>query len=114
MEETMEAQSHTVSMPKDSGLPGCEDDNMCYIPADITINAGDTIVWSNDDLQVLHTVTAGDLSADPNIVGEDYPNGFNSSIMASGATFEWTFEEAGMYPYFCQLHPWMTGTVQVN
>ena len=39
---------------------------------------------------------------------------FDSGIMAPGATFEYTFTEAGEYPYFCLLHPNMVGTVSVN
>ena len=107
-------QKHTVSMPEGTGIPGCEETNMCYVPADITINVGDTVVWTNDEPQMAHTVTAGDLGADPNTVGYDYPDGFDSQFMMAGAAFEWTFDKAGTYPYYCQLHPWMVGTVQVN
>ena len=32
----------------------------------------------------------------------------------SGNTFSFTFEEAGIYPYFCIVHPWMTGEILVN
>jgi plastocyanin len=32
----------------------------------------------------------------------------------SGNTFEFTFDDAGEYPYFCMVHPWMTGTVTVE
>lgn len=108
-----EPQTHVVSMPEGAGLPGCETTDACYVPTNLTISAGDTVVWTNDE-QVPHTVTAGDLGADANVVGTDYPNGFDSQFMAAGASFEWTFDEAGTYPYFCQLHPWMIGTVQVN
>ena len=107
-------QKYTVSMPEGTGIPGCEETNMCYVPADITINVGDTVVWTNDEPQMAHTVTAGDLGADPNTVGYDYPDGFDSQFMMAGAAFEWTFDKAGTYPYYCQLHPWMVGTVQVN
>ena len=107
-------QKYTVSMPEGTGIPGCEETNMCYVPADITINVGDTVVWTNDEPQMAHTVTAGDLGADPNTVGYDYPDGFDSQFMMAGAAFEWTFDKTGTYPYYCQLHPWMVGTVQVN
>ncbi len=113
-ESTLEPQTHTVSMPEGSSNLDCETDNTCYIPADITINVGDTIVWVNDDSPLLHTVTSGDLKQDANLVGTDYPDGFDSQIMAAGATFEHTFDTAGTYPYFCTLHPWMKGIVQVN
>ncbi|MCH6571973.1 MAG: hypothetical protein IH780_05365, partial [Thaumarchaeota archaeon] len=45
----------------------------------------------------------------------DGPDGtFDSSLFMAGTTFEHTFDEAGTYDYFCMVHPWMTGTVQVN
>jgi plastocyanin len=34
--------------------------------------------------------------------------------LSSGATFEFTFDEPGTYPYFCSIHPSMTGTVEVT
>ena len=72
-ESTLEPQTHTVSMPEGSSNFECETDNTCYIPADITINVGDTIVWVNDDSPLLHTVTSGDLKQDANLVGLTIP-----------------------------------------
>jgi plastocyanin len=40
--------------------------------------------------------------------------GFDSGRMAPGATFDYTFTEAGEYPYFYLLHPNMVGTVIVS
>ena len=114
MDDAMDAVSILqISMPEGTGLPGCEADDACFDPFSPTINVGDTVVWSNDDV-VAHMVGAGDLTVDPSAIGFDYPNGFDSGLMMSDATFEWTFDEAGTYPYFCQLHPWMVGTIQVN
>ena len=118
MEETM-ADNMTavsivqISIPEGTGIPGCEADDACFDPFSVTINAGDTVVWTNDDV-VAHMVNAGDLTEDPTAVGFDYPNGFDSGLMMSDDTFEWTFEESGTYPYLCQLHPWMVGTITVN
>ncbi|TAK23203.1 MAG: amicyanin, partial [Nitrosarchaeum sp.] len=38
----------------------------------------------------------------------------DSSLFMSGTTFEFTFDESGEYPYFCMVHPWMTGEIIVN
>src|ERR687892_552838 len=63
-----------------------------YQPNPVQVGVGDTVTWTNDDAQP-HTVTSGEGAT---------PDGtFDSSIMASGATFEHTFTEAGEYPYFC-------------
>ena len=108
-----EPRVHRVSNPAGTGVPGCEATNECYVPSDLAIRAGDTVSWTNDD-SVPHTVTAGALRADVNLVGEDYPGGFDSGIMAQGGSFDHTFGSPGEYPYFCILHPWMSGTVTVG
>ena len=107
-EETVEAapMSADVSIPEGSSTPGCEADNACYLPAEATVGVGGTVTWTNDDTAA-HTVTSG--------TPTDGPDGmFDSSIVMSGATFEYTFEEAGQYDYFCIVHPWMTGIVSVE
>ena len=47
MEETAAPQTHTVDAPAGTSVPGCEETNSCFTPADITINAGDTVEWNN-------------------------------------------------------------------
>jgi plastocyanin len=76
-----------------------------YAPNPIQVGVGDTVTWTNDDAQP-HTATSGENAT---------PDGrFDSSIMAPGATFDFTFTEPGEYPYFCLLHPNMVGTVSVS
>ena len=97
---------NTVFIPSGSGVPGCERTNECFIPAEITVNVGDTIKWENKD-SAAHTVTSGILP--------DGPDGiFDSNMFLSGTTFSWTAKAAGEYPYFDMLHPWMVGTVIVK
>jgi len=106
MEEPTEPQTVRVEMPVGTSVPGCEDTNSCYSPADVTINAGDTVHWINVDTAA-HTVTGGSPS--------DGPSGiFDSSLVMGDAVYEFTFDEAGSYDYFCMVHPWMTGSVTVN
>lgn len=95
-----------VSIPPGSSTPGCEEDNSCYVPFIVTINVGDTVVWSNDD-SAAHTVTSGSPSNGPDGL-------FDSSIFMSATTFEHTFTESGTFDYFCMVHPWMSGQIQVN
>ena len=115
MDEAMDGASTItqISIPEGTGIPGCEADDACFDPFSVEINAGDTVVWTNDD-SLIHMVNAGDLSEDSSAIGFDYPNGFDSGLMMAGDTFEWTFDDSGDYPYLCQLHPWMIGTIQVN
>ena len=101
----MEPFSGTISLPPGSSVPGCEETNECFIPADVSINVGETITWSNDD-SAAHTVTSGAPGAADGI--------FDSSLFMADTTFSHTFDEAGEYDYFCLVHPWMIGKVQVN
>ncbi len=103
---TVPQMSHTVEIPEGSGAPGCEETNECYIPHSLNVNVGDTVIWNNVDTAA-HTVTAGSM--------EEGPSGiFDSSLFMSGNTFEFTFDQTGTYPYFCMVHPWMTGEIVVN
>lgn len=102
----------TVSIPEGSGASAdapCVAENTCFNPAEVTVDVGGEVTWSNDDTAA-HTVTSGDLSADPDNVGAD----FDSSLFMAGKTFSHKFDAAGEYPYFCMVHPWMVGTVIVQ
>ncbi len=95
-----------VSIPTGTSVPGCEETNECWLPAEISVGVGGTVTWSNDDTAA-HTVTSGSPT--------DGPDGtFDSSLFMAGATFEVTFDDSGSYDYFCMVHPWMQGNVQVN
>ena len=74
--------------------------NTTYVPASITIKVGDTVTWTNQD-PIQHDVVA---------------NGgqFKSQLLNKGQTFSFTFTKAGTYPYYCAIHPGMTGTVVVQ
>ena len=98
--------THTVDIPAGTSVPGCEETNACYLPADIIINAGDTVEWVNVDTAA-HTVTGGSPADGPSGV-------FDSSLVMGSASYSFTFEDAGSYDYFCMVHPWMVGSVTVN
>ena len=95
----------TVSIPAGSGLPGCEETDECFIPFDILVKSGGTVLWKNDD-NVVHTVTSGRSGA-PNDL-------FDSSILSPDAEFEFTFDDIATIDYYCIVHPWMIGTVTVQ
>ncbi|TFH02372.1 MAG: hypothetical protein E4G77_02240 [Nitrosopumilus sp.] len=99
-------QTHIVSLAEGSGAPGCEETSECYLPYSLEIWVRDTVSWSNTDVAA-HTVTAGSSADGPTGV-------FDSSLFLAGTTFDFTFIEAGTYPYFCMVHPWMTGEIIVN
>ena len=102
----MPTEPGLVSVAPGSSVPGCEATNECYLPYEISVSVGDTVTWSNDD-SAAHTVTSG-------IASEGPDGNFDSSLFMAATTFEHTFDEAGEYPYFCLVHPWMVGTVIVS
>lgn len=106
VEKSSKPKTVSVKIPKGTASPGCETSNACFSPASLTINAGDTVEWPNVDTAA-HTVTSGSPANGPSGV-------FDSSLIMGGASFENTFDEAGSYDYFCMVHPWMVGNIQVN
>lgn len=95
-----------IAIPYGTSVPNCEVTNECFLPAELTIDAGTEVIWSNDD-EAAHTVTSGS----PN----DGPDGvFDSALLMAGSEFSHVFNAPGEYPYFCLVHPWMTGSVTVK
>ena len=74
--------------------------NRSYDPKEVTVNAGDTVTWVNQDAPQ-HDVVADN-------------GAFKSNLFDKGATFSFTFTTAGTYPYHCSIHPGMVGTVIVK
>jgi plastocyanin len=73
--------------------------NFQYVPPAITVHAGERITFVNDDDEA-HTVTANDKS-------------FDSAGLDTNDKWQHVFSKAGTYRYFCQMHPYMKGTVTV-
>ena len=93
-----------VENAEGSMTPGCEPD--CFIPATATIDPGGEVVFTNNDIAA-HTSTAG--------TPTDGPSGvWDSSLVMPGSSYSVTLDEAGEYPYFCMVHPWMEGLVIVE
>jgi len=72
---------------------------------DVEILVGDTIVWKNADTS-FHTVTSGSEAKGLDGI-------FDSKEFAPGKSFTYKFSEIGVFPYYCTLHPWMSGVVNV-
>jgi plastocyanin len=61
---------------------------------------GDTVAVTNSD-NVGHTWTSTD-------------GAFHSGVLSNGDQFVFTFDEAGTYPFFCQIHTDMTGSITID
>lgn len=95
-----------ISIPLNTGVPGCEKNDACFIPVNSQIQPHGDVIWTNND-EVAHTVTSGN--------PRDGPNGlFDSGLISPGDTYSLQFDIAYDYDYFCMVHPWMTGTIIVE
>lgn len=75
-------------------------DNFNFTPPALTVSAGTTVTWVNKD-DVPHTVTSDDKL-------------FGSRALDTDDKFSFTFQTPGIYPYYCSVHPKMTGKVVVK
>jgi len=95
-----------INMAVGSSVPGCETNNMCYMPHMASLDIGGEAMWHNIDTMA-HTVSSG-------TPAEGLDGVFDSSLVPAGGMFSYKFEEAGTYDYFCMVHPWMVGIVTVG
>ena len=71
-----------------------------FSPASINVEPGTTVTWVNQG-QAPHTAT--------------HTGGtFDSGTLQPGQSYSYTFNRAGTYAYYCQIHPNMTGTIVVG
>ncbi|MGD8638443.1 MAG: plastocyanin/azurin family copper-binding protein [Nitrosopumilaceae archaeon] len=105
------AETFDINMPTGSASPDApyfwQNEKTGEPTGDIEISLGDTVIWKNGD-QAKHTITSGTL--------EDGPDGIfgGTNFLVPGQSYDFTFTEKGRYPYFCLIHPWMTGVVTVT
>jgi Icc protein len=75
-------------------------DNFSFGPAIAMVPAGTTVTWTNHD-DIPHNVISTEKA-------------FASPVLDTDQKFSFTFEKAGTYPYYCSIHPKMTGKVIVG
>jgi plastocyanin len=75
-------------------------DDFSFGPQTVTVPVGATVTWTNRD-DIPHTVVSTD-------------GVFKSKVRDTDEKFSYTFTKAGTYPYFCSVHPKMTGTIVVQ
>src|SRR5580692_3795025 len=75
-------------------------DNFVFGPQTLTVPVGTTVTWTNSD-DIPHTSVSTE-------------GVFKSKVLDTDEKFSYTFTKAGSYPYYCTIHPKMTGTVVVQ
>ena len=76
-------------------------DNFVFVPASVTVKAGDTVKWVNVD-DIPHTVVSQPIGT------------FRSKPLDTDQDFSFTFPKEGSFDYFCSLHPHMKGRIVVE
>ena len=103
--ETVEEIEDVITIPIKAARPACGPNSECYNPSYHIAKIGETVSWKNKD-SAFHSVTSGYY---------ENPDGlFDSDHLDPDEVFSYTFEESGMYPYYCTLHPWMAGQIKVE
>lgn len=93
-----------IKITHDAASPVCKADNSCFSPFEAKILRGGTVTWTNTD-EFIHTVTSGTLQ---------YKDGKFAWYLYPGKSVKSTFDKPGTFQYFCELHPWATGSVFVS
>jgi plastocyanin len=105
-QSTVAAGGVTLTILEGSSIQGNPD----YDPDELTVKKGDKIVVNNADTMP-HTVTNGESGSDPN-------SGklFDTSIINGGdsAEIDTSAVDAGAHPYYCMVHPYMTGSLTIE
>ena len=95
-------KSNVASAQEKTSTMEVKIDNFNFGPVTLTVPVGATVNWINRD-DIPHTV-----------VSTDDPKAFKSKVLDTDEKFSFTFSKAGTYPYFCSIHPKMTGKVIVQ
>ena len=103
--ETVEETEALITIPVKAARPTCGPHPECYIPSYYVTKLSEPVTWKNQD-SAFHSVTSGNY---------ENPDGlFDSGHLDPDEIFSYKFEESGMYPYYCTLHPWMAGQIKVE
>ena len=99
------AEEIKIENGRGSSEPGCELTNLCFIPAVSTAYVGDKIIFLNGD-DAPHTSTSGTPASGPNGI-------WDSGLQQPGVDFVFMATDPGTFDYFCMVHPWMVGQLEI-
>ena len=92
--------SNVTASDKPSAAATVKIDNFVFGPQTLTVPVGTTVTWTNSD-DIPHTSVSTE-------------GVFKSKVLDTDEKFSYTFTKAGTYPYYCTIHPKMTGKVVVQ
>ncbi|HKU32345.1 MAG TPA: plastocyanin/azurin family copper-binding protein [Candidatus Nitrosotalea sp.] len=116
--QSASAENKTVIIPDGAANPNFDTPTVeWFSPSVVTVQTGDTIKWINKDKEI-HNITSGkgisriEFTTTTHVGTPD--SLFQSGSFSPGQSWSYTFTKAGIYHYFCSIHPWMNGAVVVN
>jgi plastocyanin len=94
----------SMTMPQapdsETGVNVVTIDNFTFAPQSLAVPVGTTVTWINRD-DIPHTIKGTESQ-------------IKSTALDTDDKFSFTFTEAGEFPYFCGIHPHMTGKIVVK
>lgn len=106
--ESASVSAPAASTPAQSAKPAAKGDvqvsmkDYKFIPAEVKVKTGQTIVWTNEDAGTQHDAVARE------------GDGPKSKLFNGGESYTWTAGKPGTIPYVCTIHPGMEGTITVR
>ncbi len=97
----------TLTVTQTPGTMAVTIQNFAFNPASVTLSRGSTVTWTNQDStahQIINDATAA--------AGQGQL--FESNPLSQGQSYSFTFQQAGTFPYHCNIHPSMKGTIIVQ
>jgi plastocyanin len=94
------SSSITANAQPSAATAGVKIDNFVFGPQTLTVSVGTTVTWTNSD-DIPHTSVSTE-------------GVFKSKVLDTDEKFSYTFTKAGTYPYYCTIHPKMTGKIVVQ
>lgn len=122
------AANGALNYAVDNGIGGNQTSVVRFLPTKLTVKAGDSVTWTQNDPHEIHTVTFYDPAGKPPVFTDPQPqaNGppkiflrnvapagastvdrvgfYNSGIMAPGQSYTLSFSKPGTYQYLCTVH----------
>ncbi|HWW14842.1 MAG TPA: cupredoxin family copper-binding protein [Candidatus Dormibacteraeota bacterium] len=94
------SSSITANAQPSAAAAAVKIDNFVFGPQTLTVPVGTTVTWTNSD-DIPHTSVSTE-------------GVFKSKVLDTDEKFSYTFTKAGTYPYYCTIHPKMTGKIVVQ
>ena len=91
-----------VAPPTAAGATVVFIQSVAFVPTTVHVKAGNNVVWVNCEPTAISHTSTSDAA------------GWNSGILAKGASFSHTFAAPGTFAYHCDVHPFMKATVIVD